>query len=205
MIRKFIKNRFTRWCRNVLALLKVKLKYGNKIIIENTGCRISPHAILEGANKLYMNAAFRGSYVGYGTYIGHHCDISGRIGRFCSIAPYVTYNNGNHLFTTPYATTCPMFYSTGKQNGHTFATENCFDEYKKPLFIGNDCWIGERAFLCGGITIADGAVVLAGAVVTKDVPPYAIVGGIPAKVIGFRYDETIHFLMTIQWWNNEIE
>ena len=72
--------------------------------------------------------------------------------------------------------------------------------------IGHDCWIGEHVFMVGGVTVNNGAVVLAHAVVTKDVPPYAIVGGIPAKVIGYRYDEeTIAFLLKKCWWNNEIK
>lgn len=75
-----------------------------------------------------------------------------------------------------------------------------------PVTIGNDCWIGQRAILIGGITIGDGAVVMAGAVVTKDVPPYAMVGGVPAKIIKYRYDEeTIDFLLKAQWWNRPIE
>lgn len=61
-------------------------------------------------------------------------------------------------------------------------------------------------FFIGGITIGDGAVVMAGAVVTKDVPPYAIVGGVPAKVIKYRYDEdTVRFLLSFKWWNKDIE
>ena len=68
--------------------------------------------------------------------------------------------------------------------------------------IGNDVWIGEGAFLAGGITVGDGAMILARAVVVQNVPPYAIVGGVPAKVISFRYDEdTINWLLDIQWWN----
>ena len=79
-------------------------------------------------------------------------------------------------------------------------------ERKISVKIGNDCWIGEGAFLVGGITIGDGAVILAHAVVTKDVPPYAIVGGVPAKIQKYRYDEeTIDFLQKIQWWNSPIE
>ena len=73
-----------------------------------------------------------------------------------------------------------------------------------PLWIGNDVWIGEGAFLAGGITVGDGAMILARAVVVQDVPPYAIVGGVPAKIISFRYDEdTINCLLGIQWWNLE--
>lgn len=72
--------------------------------------------------------------------------------------------------------------------------------------IGNDCWLGSDVTLIGGVEIHDGAVVLAHAVVTKDVPSYAIVGGVPAKVIGYRYDDdTIQFLQKIQWWNNSPE
>jgi len=88
-----------------------------------------------------------------------------------------------------------------------------FDEIKNAddrcgfsVRIGNDCWIGESVLLIGGITVGDGAVILAGAVVTKDVPPYAIVGGVPAHVLKYRYDnETIEFLTRIKWWNNNEE
>ena len=76
------------------------------------------------------------------------------------------------------------------------------DDNSIDVQIGNDCWIGEGAFLVGGIHIGDGAVVLARAVVTHDVEPYAIVGGVPARVIGYRYDkETIKFLLHRKWWD----
>ena len=79
-------------------------------------------------------------------------------------------------------------------------------QYSIAVEIGNDVWIGEGAFLVGGITIEDGAVILAHAVVTKDVPPYAIVGGVPARIIKYRYDEeTIAFLLRVKWWNNSID
>ena len=80
-----------------------------------------------------------------------------------------------------------------------------FNEMKEVVNIGNDCWIGENVFLVGGINIGDGAVILAGAVVTADVPAYAIVGGIPAKIIKYRYDEnTIQLLQKFKWWNKDI-
>ena len=121
-------------------------------------------------------------------------------------------NAGIHPFQAPFATTSPCFFSLRKQNGATFATQQMLNEIKTTdnegafdCEIGNDVWICEGVFINGGIHIADGAVVLAHAVVTKDVPPYAIVGGVPAKIIGYRYDEaTIKWLLNVQWWNNPI-
>lgn len=76
-----------------------------------------------------------------------------------------------------------------------------FEEYK-PIIIGNDVYIGEYATIMGGVRIGDGAVVASRAVVTKDVPPYAIVAGVPAKVVKYRFEkETINRLLEIQWWN----
>jgi acetyltransferase-like isoleucine patch superfamily enzyme len=76
-----------------------------------------------------------------------------------------------------------------------------FQEYL-PNKIGNDVWIGENVSIVGGITIGDGAIVATRAVVTKDVPPYAIVAGVPAKVVKYRFDEeTIKSLLKVRWWD----
>lgn len=76
---------------------------------------------------------------------------------------------------------------------------------QKPVKIGNDVWIGSHVFIKGGVTIGDGAVIAAHAVVTKDIPPYAIVGGCPARIIRYRFDEeTIRELREMQWWNYDI-
>ncbi|WP_370976719.1 CatB-related O-acetyltransferase [Enterobacter roggenkampii] len=74
--------------------------------------------------------------------------------------------------------------------------------YIEPVIIGNDVWIGDGAFIKNGVTIGDGAIIGAKAVVTKNIPPYAIVAGIPAEVIGYRFDEkTICSLLESKWWN----
>ena len=75
----------------------------------------------------------------------------------------------------------------------------------KQTTIGNDVWIGQGAFIKGGVTIGDGAIVAAHAVVVKDVPPYAVVGGVPARVIKYRFDEdAIKDLLEIKWWNYDL-
>lgn len=196
--------------KRLVKYIFFKIKYWHKLSFSFSNS-IGIHSTFEGMNKLYSNSSFAG-YMGVGTYIGENSHIVGRIGRFTSIAPFVRCNNGIHPYKYPFATTAPCFFSLKKQNGSTFAKRQefgetiFFDQRKKyAIKIGNDCWVGEGSFIVGGVSIADGAVVLAHAVVTKNVPAYAIVGGVPAKIVGYRYDDdTIHFLQAIQWWNNDI-
>ena len=139
-------------------------------------------------NKLHEHSSFCGE-MGFGSYLGPNSYVVGNIGRFTSIAPFVRCNSGVHPYKLPYVTTSPSFYSLNlnhSQNGSTFAKRQMFKEHifvdndnKWIVNIGHDCWIGEHVFMVGGVTVNNGAVVLAHAVVTKDVPPYAIVGGIP--------------------------
>ena len=196
--------------KQLLKRWVLRLKWRGKLQFEQ-GCDIALQAQFEGMNKIYSHSSF-GGILGYGSYIGHHSSLTAKIGRFCSISNHVICNAGIHPFQAPFATTSPCFFSLRKQNGATFATQQMLNEIKTTdnegafdCEIGNDVWICEGVFINGGIHIADGAVVLAHAVVTKDVPPYAIVGGVPAKIIGYRYDEaTIKWLLNVQWWNNPI-
>jgi acetyltransferase-like isoleucine patch superfamily enzyme len=106
-----------------------------------------------------------------------------------------------------------VFYSLGKQTGNVFVNKSKFKEFvyadideKYQVIIDNDVWIGDRCSIIGGITISDGAIVLAGSMVTKDVPPYAIVAGIPAKIIKYRFKEDeIVKLMDFKWWDNDFD
>lgn len=190
--------------KRVCRLFYMMIKYRNRLSCHYTA-DIGFNSAFEGANKIYAHTVFVGS-MGYGTYVGERCQLYAHIGRFTSIAPDVQCNLGVHPTSEPYATTCPMFFSTRKQNGCTFANKNLFQEIKPFVEIGNDCWIGQRCFLVGGIKIGHGAVILAGAVVTKDIPPYAVVGGVPAKILRYRYDEeTINFLLNTCWWDKPVD
>jgi acetyltransferase-like isoleucine patch superfamily enzyme len=131
-----------------------------------------------------------------GSYIGGNCYISADIGRFSSLGNRITQIVETHPIKEPFVTTSPMFFSQKKQTGSTFAKKQIAEEYRFydkereiAFRIGNDCWVGNDVCFIGGVQVGDGAVVLSRAIVTKDVPPYAIVGGVPAKVIGYRYDE----------------
>lgn len=128
-----------------------------------------------------------------------------KIGKYCSISRNVRIGLGEH--PTNLLSTNSIFYSHQKNEIRgDWVKSTSFREYKE-IEIGNDVWIGEFVTIKGGIKIGDGAIVAARAVVTKDVPPYAIVAGIPARVVKFRFtEETIERLLKIRWWDlNESE
>jgi len=195
--------------KNTFDYIHLKYKWKGKVLF-NRSTRIHKISNFEGANKVCSNTYFEG-YMGYGSYIGSNGYFIGKIGRFSSIAGKCYVVLGRHPYKYPFATTSPMFFSLSKQNGYKFTDVQLYNEFKyaEPNYfvvIGSDCWIGHDVKIIEGVRIGDGAMVLAGAVVTKDVPPYAIVGGIPAKIIGYRFDEqTIQFLLKAEWWNNNIK
>lgn len=196
-------------------LLFIYHKYKNRHLVRfGYSCYISYRCEFEGMNRVFPHSSYFGK-MGYGSYIGHKTCLNADIGRFSSIAPNVRVINATHPMKAPFVTTCPLFYSldTNKNPNHvTFASEQIFEEFRYydkdrriDIKIGNDCWIGQGATFIGGVEVCDGAVVLASAWVTKDVPPYAIVGGTPAKIIGYRYsEEDIELLLSIKWWNRDI-
>lgn len=162
----------------------------------------------EGMNKLSDNSLFLNSSMGYASYVSDHSFIKNTvIGRYTCIANEVMTVAGNHPVS--FASVHPAFYSATQKPSYVkqskFEDFNYLDSEKRiSVEIGNDVWIGARATILEGITIGDGAVVAAGAIVTKDVPPYAIVGGVPAKIIKYRFDEeTIQRLLKLKWWEKD--
>ena len=124
-----------------------------------------------------------------------------KIGKFCSIAcgAKFLFNSANHTLSSLSTYPFPLFFEEWglEKKDVTNAWDN-----KGDIVIGNDVWIGYEAVVLAGVTIGDGAIIGTRAVVTKNVPPYTIVGGVPAKPIKKRFsEETISALLEIQWWN----
>ena len=123
------------------------------------------------------------------------------IGRFCSIAcgARFLFNSANHKLQSLATYPFPIFFEKWGLERQQVA--KAWDN-KGDIVIGNDVWIGYEAILLAGVTIGDGAVIGTRALVTKDVPPYTIVGGVPAKPIRKRFTpETIHRLERLRWWD----
>lgn len=129
--------------------------------------------------------------------------IYGTVGKFCSIGGGSIIGMGTH--TLNHISTSSIFTAISNGTGSKWTKKQTYEEHT-PVTVGNDVWIGIHSMIMGGVTIGNGAVIGAGAVVTKDVPPYAIVGGVPAKIIKYRFSEdVIEKLEASKWWTLEDE
>lgn len=164
-----------------------------------TNCRFGNY------NKLYDHVELIDVELGDFTYVGPSSRILiSEIGKFTCIGPDVMIGLGKHP-SRDFVSVHPAFYSTLLQAQVTFVSQTCFEEFEN-IQIGNDVWIGARAIILDGVTIGNGAIVGAGSVVTKDVPAYAVVGGVPAKVIRYRFeDKAIKYLEEFKWWDRDIK
>lgn len=155
--------------------------------------QVSRNAKVWRKAKIFHSSIGAYSYVGPGSRV-----IYANIGKFCSISDAII-GMGSHPLN--YIATSSLFTEKCNGTGHSWVKKSCFDEFKT-ITIGNDVWIGTRAIIMGGVNIGNGAVVGAGAIVTHDVPPYAIVAGVPAKVIRYRFpQELIDKLEEAKWWD----
>ncbi|WP_298262452.1 CatB-related O-acetyltransferase [uncultured Lutibacter sp.] len=149
----------------------------------------------EGNNGVLSNCNFNGNIkVGFGTTFSMHNLIHGtiEIGKYCQFAPYASINTFNH----------PTNHLTTYINKRLLSGKMANYKTNKKSIIGNDVWIGKNVIILGGVNIGNGAIIASGAVVTKDVPAYHIVGGVPAKIIKKRFsDKLINELQELKWWD----
>jgi acetyltransferase-like isoleucine patch superfamily enzyme len=157
---------------------------------------------------ILSNCVVNHSSIGKYTYISKNALIQNAIiGNYCSIAPNVSIGLGQHPIDL--ISTSPLFYRRRNPlNISLVSKDYLFEEYKQ-IIIESDVWIGKGAIIMDGVVLGIGSIVAAGAVVTKNVPPYAIVGGIPAKVIKYRFEkDKINRILQSEWWKldpNEVK
>jgi phosphonate metabolism protein (transferase hexapeptide repeat family) len=152
--------------------------------------------------EILANTRVEYAALGDYSYLGENCDVAdAAIGKFTAIANAVRIGAPNHPMGRPSQhrfTYCPEYYEASATRDRGFFA----DRRAAKVTIGNDCWIGHGAIILPNVSVGDGAVIAAGAVVSRNVPPYTIVGGVPARPIRRRFPDAVaERLVRIAWWD----
>ena len=191
-----------------LKTIRLNRKYQGAVFSD--GVVVEGKCIFGGYNHIGRNTILSDCEMGYASYCASNSFLRRAvIGKYCSIGKNVRIIDVTHPLKDN-VSTHPSFYSVNNVTGLSYVKSSRFRERlcvsgeETAVRIGNDVWICDGAQILGGVTIGDGAVIAAGAVVTRDVPDYAVYAGVPARLLRFRFEEDdIAFLKKLSWWNKD--
>lgn len=180
----------------------MKLEYYLSKVIKKLRLRSILNSNIHKTSSIASGTQFVDSTMDKHSFCGYDCSILGTdIGSFCSIASNCEIGGASH--TVDWISTSPVFNENKDQIKMKYSYHK-YNSQSSRTIIGNDVWIGARVLIKAGVTIGHGSVVGMGSVVTKDIPPYEVWAGNPAKFIRKRFnDEIIEELLRIKWWDFE--
>lgn len=180
-----------------------QVEYVLSKILKKMHLRAIKNSLIHKTSSVEAGSQFVNSSMDRHSFCGYDCIITGtKIGSFCSIAGNCEIGGATH--TINWVSTSPVFNENRDQIKKKYALHS-FDPFRETI-IGHDVWIGARSIVKAGVTIGSGSVVGMGSVVTKDIPPYEIWAGNPARLIRKRFDEVvIEGMLDSKWWELDDE
>jgi acetyltransferase-like isoleucine patch superfamily enzyme len=181
--------------------MKTSIEYYLSKLIRKLHLRAIKNCQLHKTSKVCAGSHLVNVSMGKYSDIGYDCTIiATKIGAFCSFGSNINIGGASH--TINWVSTSPVFNENKDHIRKKFARHKF--KYSTSTIIGNDIWIGDRAMIKAGVTLGDGVIIGMNSVVTKDVPPYEIWAGNPAKMIKKRFDDDIiNALLKIKWWDKD--
>jgi acetyltransferase-like isoleucine patch superfamily enzyme len=187
--------------KNILKREMYKIKFPNSKIYKNV--QIDTLSSVGMNSVLFSSISLINTVIGNYTYVQKYTSICNtEIGNYCSIASNVNIGLASHPINL--ISTSPVFYDNSQPLPDFFVKNNTFSEVLPRTYIGSDVWIGQSVMIKAGLSLGTGSIIGAGSIVTKDVQPYSIVVGVPAKTIKMRFsDDLIVELLNSKWWEED--
>lgn len=187
-----------RWMKDRVKFFLLKKRFVESVLY--FGAEVDKSSVLGKNSVVFANTVLINSTLGAYSYIQKNSEVvNTEIGKFCSIASTVSIGLANH--PTNLLSTSPAFYDNSQPLPYFFTQKKYEAELSVKTIIDADVWIGQGAMLKAGVNVGVGAVIGAGAIVTKDVEPYSIVAGVPARHVKYRFDKELREgLIASTWW-----